>query len=276
MARTDKLANFLTDVAGAIKAKKGTSAKISAANFDSEIQGFNLTKPIFSIGNIVFESEIGRTLSVGSSRPVCKAGFPSPRTYIIESVRAIILSDGTFINASSFAVAKMKAVGIMMVQALTGTTTINFNITSKTTNSDGSFGFSIVNAGGVGGAVGEVDENAGKILFSYQNAVGQYIPCVLLGGAISGKNYTNVFYNYSFGESGSLGNSTATIRGGLTDAPINKQFSIANGAASTMKIAKYLRLTAFLSSTGTGDEVFEYWDLATENITAETPQFDNY
>ena len=37
MARTDTLINFLTDVAAAIKAKKGDSKPILAANFDTEI-----------------------------------------------------------------------------------------------------------------------------------------------------------------------------------------------------------------------------------------------
>ena len=37
MARVNNLSNFLTDVASAIKTKKGTIDKIPAANFDTEI-----------------------------------------------------------------------------------------------------------------------------------------------------------------------------------------------------------------------------------------------
>lgn len=38
MARVDNLTNFLTDVAGAIREKKGTSEPILVANFDTEIK----------------------------------------------------------------------------------------------------------------------------------------------------------------------------------------------------------------------------------------------
>ena len=38
MARTNNLSNFLTDVAGAIKEKKGSEVAIPAANFDTEIR----------------------------------------------------------------------------------------------------------------------------------------------------------------------------------------------------------------------------------------------
>ncbi|MGN1175979.1 MAG: leucine-rich repeat domain-containing protein [Roseburia sp.] len=55
MARTDTLTNFLTDVAAAIKAKKGDTTAIPAANFDTEIA--NLP----SGDNSVLKSMIERT-----------------------------------------------------------------------------------------------------------------------------------------------------------------------------------------------------------------------
>ena len=38
MARTDTLPHFLTDVADAIRTKKGTEAEIKASDFDTEIE----------------------------------------------------------------------------------------------------------------------------------------------------------------------------------------------------------------------------------------------
>ena len=38
MARTDTLGNFLTDVADAIREKKGTNEAIVASDFDTEIE----------------------------------------------------------------------------------------------------------------------------------------------------------------------------------------------------------------------------------------------
>lgn len=55
MARIDTLNNFLTDIAAAIKAKKGDSTGIPAANFDTEI--INLP----SGDDTMFISFIGRT-----------------------------------------------------------------------------------------------------------------------------------------------------------------------------------------------------------------------
>ena len=59
MARTDTLINFLTDVAAAIKAKKGDSRPIPAANFDTEIANL----PSGGGDNSVLISLIDRTVS---------------------------------------------------------------------------------------------------------------------------------------------------------------------------------------------------------------------
>lgn len=45
MARTDTLGNFLTDVADAIRTKKGTSDTITASNFDTEIENLPSSDP---------------------------------------------------------------------------------------------------------------------------------------------------------------------------------------------------------------------------------------
>ena len=57
MARTDTLTNFLTDVAAAIKTKKGDETAIPAANFDTEITNL----PLGSGDNTALISLIGRT-----------------------------------------------------------------------------------------------------------------------------------------------------------------------------------------------------------------------
>ena len=71
MARTDTLINFLTDVATAIKAKKGDDTAIPAANFDTEItnlpSGGNNTALISLIDRTATSFEIPEgTTSIGS------------------------------------------------------------------------------------------------------------------------------------------------------------------------------------------------------------------
>lgn len=68
MARTDNLTNFLTDVANAIRNKKGTSELIQASNFDTEIEsiqsggsGITVVKSNTSFANT------NVTIKVGSS-----------------------------------------------------------------------------------------------------------------------------------------------------------------------------------------------------------------
>ena len=72
MARTDTLINFLTDVAAAIKAKKGDDTAIPAANFDTEItnlpSGSNNTALISLIDRTATSFEIPEgTTSIGYS-----------------------------------------------------------------------------------------------------------------------------------------------------------------------------------------------------------------
>lgn len=59
MARTDTLINFLTDVAAAIKAKKGDNTAIPAANFDTEIANL----PSGSGDNTILISLINRSVT---------------------------------------------------------------------------------------------------------------------------------------------------------------------------------------------------------------------
>ena len=82
MARTDTLINFLTDVAAAIKAKKGDDTAIPAANFDTEItnlpSGGNNTALISLIDRTATSFEIPEgTTSIGSYAFSCCTGLTS-------------------------------------------------------------------------------------------------------------------------------------------------------------------------------------------------------
>ena len=65
MGRTDNLNNFLTDVAGAIRAKTGKSAQIPAPNFTTEIASI----PSGSGGGLSWQTKYtgGQTIWAGSS-----------------------------------------------------------------------------------------------------------------------------------------------------------------------------------------------------------------
>ena len=67
MARTDTLGNFLTDVADAIREKKGTSETILASNFDTEIEnlpsGGNKLGYVSSLQNFFSNSGMPSTLT---------------------------------------------------------------------------------------------------------------------------------------------------------------------------------------------------------------------
>lgn len=61
MARTNTLANFLTDVANAIRTKKGTQATISASTFDTEI--LNLPSGTYQTKNITISANGSQTIT---------------------------------------------------------------------------------------------------------------------------------------------------------------------------------------------------------------------
>lgn len=57
MARTDNLTNFLTDVADAIRGKKGTTGIIQASNFDTEIS--NISTSSFETATLILNDTGG-------------------------------------------------------------------------------------------------------------------------------------------------------------------------------------------------------------------------
>ena len=79
MARTDTLINFLTDVAAAIKTKKGDNTAIPAANFDIEIVNLPSNTTLISLIDRTatsFEIPEGTT-SIGSYAFSCCTGLTS-------------------------------------------------------------------------------------------------------------------------------------------------------------------------------------------------------
>ena len=79
MARTDTLTNFLTDVAAAIRTKKGDNTAIPAANFDTEIVNLPSNTTLISlIDRTVTSFEIPEgTTSIGSAAFSCCTGLTS-------------------------------------------------------------------------------------------------------------------------------------------------------------------------------------------------------
>ena len=94
MARTDTLSNFLTDVADAIREKKGTSETITASNFDTEIENL----PSGADLSEYFNQEI-TTNSSASVQPMITKKIPT--LTIGENVTSLAYAFGT-INAEEF------------------------------------------------------------------------------------------------------------------------------------------------------------------------------
>ena len=95
MARTDTLGNFLTDVATAIRNKKGTTDTIVASNFDTEIES------IESGGDTSIEDGlITRTLTEYSNNRVTEVGEYA--FYHSTTLQSIDLPNVTSINGYTF------------------------------------------------------------------------------------------------------------------------------------------------------------------------------
>lgn len=75
MARTDTLSNFLTDVADSIRTKKGTTDKILASSFDTEIES------IETVEDYMRESDLILTLYN------CPNYLPSERNYTEDKIK---------------------------------------------------------------------------------------------------------------------------------------------------------------------------------------------
>ena len=103
MARIDTLINFLTDVAAAIKAKKGDDTAIPAANFDTEITNLSSGGGEGSDDNTTLISLIDRTVtSIEIPEGTTSIGFYA-FAYCL-SLASIIIPDGvTSIGSGAFA-----------------------------------------------------------------------------------------------------------------------------------------------------------------------------
>ena len=97
MARTDSLSNYLTDVATAIKNKKGDQTAINAANFDTEIANLpsGTTYP-FDVSSLMIKKQNATQNDIDDI-----ADYTSTMTYSTLLLDTRAFSGGTFTDASS-------------------------------------------------------------------------------------------------------------------------------------------------------------------------------
>ena len=110
MARTDTLGNFLTDVAEAIRDKKGTTDTIQASNFDTEIANLPSggSSEVPEVGFVVTERDAdgyATKVTVYGSEVPKNAFYNSSATYttwLTKNLKEIVLPENAELNMYAF------------------------------------------------------------------------------------------------------------------------------------------------------------------------------
>ena len=87
MSKQNNLTDFLTGVAGAIRAKKGTTAKINPQNFESEIASIDTQKPTEEKTVDLAMSSGIQTITPTSGKVLSQVVVKKPATMLPENIK---------------------------------------------------------------------------------------------------------------------------------------------------------------------------------------------